>query len=62
MARNCEELAAKINDAESKERLLGIASGWTHLATVLETTEEIVARFGRVRELDREKKNSPNCV
>ena len=53
IARSCEELAAKADDAASKERLLGLASGWYHLATVLETTKEIISRFGNGKRPDK---------
>jgi hypothetical protein len=54
IARSCEELAAKADDPASKERLLGLASGWNHLAAVLETTQEINSLFGRGGATDKQ--------
>ena len=53
IASSCEDFAAKADDLASKERLLDLASGWNHLATVLETTQEINSRFGRGKRSDK---------
>lgn len=53
VARRCEELAATAKNPASKERLLALALGWTHLATVLETTREIILRFGGGKRPDK---------
>jgi hypothetical protein len=54
IATGCEALAAKSKDPELRERLVELAAGWTHLATVLETTQEITARFGTIKPPDQE--------
>jgi hypothetical protein len=59
IAKGCEALATQSKDPELRDRLLGLAAGWTHLASVLETTEEISSRFGRIERPDGETPAAP---